>query len=309
MVTTDGLRNGIAPNLSNASMAWAAKLTSLISMVVSLAIALYLPELHDPASASSAYGDMLGVQTLLLWQTVPTILCAIYSKTVNSTQLVAGIICGFGSSIALFLAIYRNPVGTPTAERYGVGGPNERGEMFVHPGIWGAVINIAVIFITNALGLNISMKELEFAPAQLKKYGQTPLSYGAVSEAMKNTVEPVFTPVGSLCMFLAFTSANVCLPFYKESMSDVTWVNGLPQWFVGCFCGYFIGSTLNLIAWGQWKTVDTESWFGPLTGKLDESTGGGTPKVEPLAGGPPDHMVTSPAKPEATKVDEFSFST
>merc|ERR1712070_840212 len=106
MVTTDGLRNGIAPNLSNASMAWAAKLTSLVSMVVSLAIALYLPDLHDPASAGSAYGDMLGVQTLLLWQTVPTILC------------------GFGSSIALFLAIYRDPVGTPTAERYGVGGPN-----------------------------------------------------------------------------------------------------------------------------------------------------------------------------------------
>jgi len=183
--------------------------------------------------------------------------------------------------MVLVYEIFRSEPGTPANERYGVGGPDEKGELYLDPGVWAGVINIGIVTIISIL-TNITGMSFPFGPgfgdSILSQYGSDRLTGAKVTEIMSTTVEPLFTPIGAICGFIMVFSVNICLPWYGEDVAgefnpDMTWVNGLPQWFVGCLVGYLIGCFCNLIAWSQWQTCDDEAWGGSLVGALQDDAG------------------------------------
>ena len=84
------LRNGIAPNIPQKNVAMVARIFSTCSMIMAVCIALYLPDLHDPQTAGTIYGDLINFQNLLLWQSIPTHFAAIYLKNTQPAALCLG---------------------------------------------------------------------------------------------------------------------------------------------------------------------------------------------------------------------------
>jgi hypothetical protein len=302
MATQDILRNGIGRKMTQTQLANSAKWISAVVMLSACAFALYFEPLYDKADT---YSKLINFQNTLLWQLVPTSVCALYFERPSPWALVVGIISGTAVGVACVFGVQFN-------NEVGYGSPQTEDELYFDGGVWGALTNVVVVFILSfILPKSIGEAGPHFPEEDLAKFGKERLTQELIGKnLMAKTVEPIFNKTGAFCMIGMALSCNLCLPWWGTSYNGCTYgwsnyagdttntglptsqegcepevmVNGLPQWFVACIAGYMIGIVLNFVAWLTWETQDEDEWFGSLTGDLKEDGAALQPNLKQTAG-------------------------
>lgn len=283
MITTDVVRNGIAPDISARNLSLASKFSSMVSIISCTAFALYYDPLYDTSLGYSIYGRLISFQNTILWQIVPTFFCCYFVRKAPAWALILGLVTGFAVGVGSTVAIEYEAEGA-------YGGVMPGGDdLYLDGGLWGAIANIFVVAVFSLILPNKDMGPV-YPQSVLSKFGKERLTLEIIEQGMESTTEPVKHPLGICVVIANIFLCTICLPWYGDSYGNCTagWnsgggkgmptsqegcdpgtlVNGLPQWFVGSIVAYLLTIFTTLAVWSvAYKTVDEEDWLGPMLGE------------------------------------------
>jgi len=277
------------------------KITSLIVTILAISIALYDCKLsarddqgnfREGCSAKdeteAIYGNLISWQNALLWQALPTATLGIFMERANSWALIIGLAVGMSMMGGMFNHIDSTALfGTQNADTDGaktyylqVGGS----------ALWPGFANL---FVSTVLSLMMGDMEapafFRHGDAVTKQFGEKRLDQATITEIMKDTVEPLSTTQGRVCMAATVILTCLPLPYWGESYDGCTVVSflkldggdgcdgeytaGIPAWAFTAIACYVAATFTNLGAYMAWKTCDEESnMLAGLVGEAEEKT-------------------------------------
>merc|ERR1719230_688021 len=283
MITTDIVRNGIAPDISAKNLDFASKFASMVSIISCTAFALYYDPLYDTSLGYSIYGRLISFQNTILWQLMPAFFICYFIKKASGWAVAIGVVTGFIVGVGLTAEVQYEA-------KSAYGGVMPGGDdLYLDGGLWGAMANIIVVTLLTCVLPDKDMGPT-FPDAVMKKFGAERLSLEIIDKAMEKTTEPAKHPFGIFVMLFHLVVGTICLPWYEDGYGGCkagwntggakglpttqdgcdpgTLVNGLPRWFVGCLVYFLLAMFLNFACWLVcYNTEDEESWFGPMMGK------------------------------------------
>jgi Na+/proline symporter len=297
-LTSDFVDNGlfmIVPGLKKNPkiMLNISRFISFLFLVVAVCVALYDDEMNsnDPVARASIYGKLISWQNGLLWQLVPTTYLGMYMSDPKGLSHIVGLVVGFTVLVALTVysedqtywgSYFSHASGTTLTVNATTGSYNfEESDMKTYyfnsgAALWAGFANLIVTWALNMCSSGAATPSFTFGLTKHNSDGSKGRLTGEkIAELMKDTTEPVKTPVGIMMIFLSMVLTTFSLPWWGDSYDDCdvmtlfawstgnkarvgsctgpTLIHGLPQWVVVVIACFVMAIICNCVAFMVWK--------------------------------------------------------
>ena len=261
--TVDVFQNWLAPTASSEKIVNYGRIVSVVTVALSLALALFMEARKDPADGVS-YNVLLTLQGGIAWQILPAFYFGMYTD-MKEWVVFGGSVVGLG--VFLFLVVYNVVIAGNSEDIYPIWNAVHEDAVHLSAGfnaLVGAMMNVAYCTIVH---LRFSNANDQDELITTTKYGPR-LTHAWIVDSMQKKSEPIFymggwavATMGFLLIAQVFPRIGIIDPEIKDVPGYAALdyngkpneiVAGLPSWAFWQLMLMVIGCIIGIVTVNSW---------------------------------------------------------
>ena len=261
--TVDVFQNWLAPTASSEKIVNYGRIVSVVTVALSLALALFMEATKDPADGVS-YNVLLTLQGGIAWQILPAFYFGMYTD-MKEWVVFGGSVVGLG--VFLFLVVYNVVIAGNSEDIYPIWNAVHEDAVHLSAGfnaLVGAMMNVAYCTIVH---LRFSNANDQDELITTTKYGPR-LTHAWIVDSMQKKSEPIFymggwavATMGFLLIAQVFPRIGIIDPEIKDVPGHAALdyngkpneiVAGLPSWAFWQLMLMVIGCIIGIVTVNSW---------------------------------------------------------